>query len=229
MIRRVQVFPAIGRAGLHIHPGGSALSARTWTAVYAALRASELQVAVLSDHDRIDVAQALVARSRDVEIPIELMVGEEITTREGHLLGIGLTALVPPGLTLAETVAVVHAQGGVAVVSHPLLPPHTAASGRRLAELADGDPRCRPDALETMNPVAAWVPCWRRRVERLAARYGFAMVGGSDAHVARSVGRGQTCFHGDRAAALMGAIRGRETWAEGRRSPIRDVIFRARE
>ena len=54
------------------------------------------------------------------------------------------------------------------MVAHPLLPPYVAASARRLAELADGDRRCRPDALETMNPAAAWVPGWRRRVERLA-------------------------------------------------------------
>lgn len=229
MIRKMQVPPAIGHADLHIHPGGGALSAETRTALYAALRASELQVAVLTDHDRIDVAQAFVARSRDEEMPIELMVGEEITTREGHLLGIGLTTLVPPELSLAETVAVVHTQGAIAVVAHPLLPPYVAASARRLVEMAEGDPRCRPDALETMNPVGAWVPGWRRRVERLARHCGYAMVGGSDAHVARPVGRGQTCFQGDSAAGLMAAILACVTWAEGRRSPLRDVFRRARE
>ena len=51
--------------------------------MYAALRSSGLQVAVLADHNRVDVAQALVARSRDEGIPIELVVGEEIATRAG--------------------------------------------------------------------------------------------------------------------------------------------------
>ncbi len=179
---------------------------------------------MLADHDRIDVAQALVARSREQGIAIELVVGEEITTREGHLLGIGVTALVPAGLSLAETVAAVHVQGGIAVVAHPLLPPYLAASAHRLVELTEGDPHCRPDALETMNPVGAWVPGWRRRVDRLARRCGYAVVGGSDAHAARSVGRGRTCFHGDTAADLLAAVLGCETWAEGRRSPIRDVV-----
>ena len=195
-------------------------------AVYAALRASDLQVAVLTDHNRVDVAQELVARSRDEGIPIGLVVGEEITTRGGHLLGIGLTARVPAGLSLADAVAAVHAQGGIAVVAHPLLPTHMAASAHLLLELAEGDLRCRPDALEAMHPVAAWVPGWRRRVERLARRCGYAVVGGSDAHVARSVGRGRTRFHGDTEAALVAAIRGRATWAEGRRNPIRDVFRR---
>ena len=195
-------------------------------AVYAALRASGLQVAVLTDHNRVDVAQELVARSRDEGIPIALVVGEEITTRGGHLLGVGLTARVPAGLSLADAVAAVHAQGGIAVVAHPLLPTHMAASAHLLVELAEGDLRCRPDALEAMHPMAAWVPGWRRRVERLARRCGYAVVGGSDAHVARSVGRGRTCFHGDTEAALLAAIRGCATWAEGRRNPIRDVFRR---
>ena len=106
---------------------------------------------------------------------------------------------------------------------------HLAAPARRLLELADGDPRSRPDDLETMNPVALWVPGWRRRVERLAARCGCAVVGGSDAHVARSVGRARTCFRGDTVAALTAAIRSCETWAEGRRSPLWDVVRGARD
>jgi histidinol phosphatase-like PHP family hydrolase len=74
--------------------------------------------------------------------------------------------------------------------------------------------------------MAAWVPGWRRRVERLVRRCGYAVVGGSDAHVARSVGFGRTCFDGETEAELTAAIRERETWAEGRRYPIRDVFRR---
>ncbi len=141
----------IGCADLHVHPSGDAARLTTPTAVYAALRVSKLQVAILADHDRIEVAQALVARSRDEGIAIELVVGEEITTREGHLLGINLSALVPAGLSLEEAVVAVHAQGGLAVVAHPLLPPYVAASRRRLIDLAEGDPGCRPGALETLS------------------------------------------------------------------------------
>jgi predicted metal-dependent phosphoesterase TrpH len=214
----------IGRADLHVHPIGDAVDARTPMAVYRALCASGLQVAVLADHDRVDVARELVARSRDEQTRIQLLVGEEITTRDGHLVGVGLVARVPPWLSLAEAVAAVHEQGGVAVVAHPLLPGRLAASERLLLRLAGGDPRDRPDALEAMHPVAAWVPGWRRRVERLARRCGYAIVGGSDAHAARSVGRGRTGFHGRSEADLLAAIRARETWAEGERLPVRDLL-----
>src|SRR5450759_1726774 len=113
-------LPPVGHADLHVHPSGNAVGAKTPMTVYAALRASDLQVAVLTDHNRVDVARELVARSRDEGIPIGLVVGEEITTREGHLLGVGLTALVPAGLSLADAVAAVHDQGGIAVVAHPV-------------------------------------------------------------------------------------------------------------
>jgi predicted metal-dependent phosphoesterase TrpH len=221
-------IPPFGSADLHVHPSGDAANARTSMAIYAALRASDLQVAVLADHDRIDVAQELVARSRDERIPIKLVVGEEITTCEGHLLGVGLTARVPAGLSLAETVGAVHEQGGIAVVAHPLLPIYAAASADLLVELAHGDRLCRPDGLEAMHPLAAWLPGWRRRVEKLARRCDYAVVGGSDAHDARSVGRAWTGFCGDTEAALMAAIRGRETWAEGRRYPVQDIFRRRR-
>lgn len=213
-----------GRADLHIHPSGGGADPGLPMAIYAAIRASGLQVAVLTDHDRIAVARELVARSRDDGLPTELVAGEEISTRDGHLLGIGLSSRVPYGLTLAESVAAIHDQGGVAVVAHPLLPTSISASGRLLVELAEGDVVRRPDALEAMHPTAMWLPGWRRRVERLAERCGYAIVGGSDAHSARSVGRVRTTFPGSSEADLVAAIRGRETRTEGQAHSLRDIF-----
>jgi hypothetical protein len=226
MIDPMQPAPPIGRADLHIHPSGDAAGGRMARAVYAALRTSDLQVAVLADHDRLDVARELVARSLDDGIATTLVVGEEVTTRGGHLLGIGLTAPVPAWRSLPDTVAAVHDQGGMAVVAHPLLAAWVSASANVLADLAQGDDRRRPDALETMHPLALWIPGWRRRVERLAQSCGYAVVGGSDAHVARSIGRARTCFRGATAADLMTAIRGRTTWTEGRAYSVVDFVRR---
>jgi predicted metal-dependent phosphoesterase TrpH len=149
---------SVGSADLHVHPGGEAGSRGAPRAFYNALRASDLRVAVLTDHNRIDVAQELAVRSHEERIAIELIVGEEITTLHGHLLGAGLAALVSPDLSLAEAVAAVHEQGGIAVVAHPMLPIPTSASARRLRQLSGGDARRRPDALEAMHPLGAWVP-----------------------------------------------------------------------
>lgn len=216
--------PRTGRADLHIHPSDDRDVARSPEAFYAALIASDLDVAVLADHDAVDVAQELVARSRAERTTIDLVVGEEITSHRGHVLGIGLSARVPGGLSLVETIAAIHEQGALAVVAHPTLPIWTSVSATTVVALAEGDPRERPDALEAMHPLAAWLPGWRRRVEELATRCGYAVVGGSDAHRATSVGRGRTVFPGTSAADLFAAIRAGTTWAEGRRAPFRDIF-----
>lgn len=215
----------MGRADLHIHPSDDPDAADSASAFYAALLASDLDVAVLADHDRIAVAQELVQRAREEHASIELVVGEEITSRRGHVLGIGLTAVVPPFLSLAETIAAVHEQGAIAVVAHPLMPIWTSASEEAVVTLAQGDPRSLPDGLEAMHPTAAWFPRWRRRVERLAARTGIAVVGGSDAHSIRSIGRGWTEFEGTTAADLYTAIRAGRTHAGGSRTPIRNLLW----
>jgi predicted metal-dependent phosphoesterase TrpH len=228
MLGRVPIPLTISHADLHIHPSGNRYSATTAAAIYRALLASDLRLAVLADHNRVDVARELVARSRDEASAIRLLVGEEISAHGGHLVGIGLTAVVPRGLSFADSVAAVHDQGGLAVAAHPLLSMGIAASERLLLELADGDPRRRPDALEAMHPVAAWTPGWRRRVERLAQRCGYAIVGGSDAHAAHRVGRGRTGFHGETEGDLAAAIRICGTWTEGRRAPFRDLFSHRR-
>lgn len=214
----------MGRADLHIHPSDDPDATDSAEAFYAVLLASDLDVAVLADHDRIAVAQELAHRAREEGASIELVVGEEITSRRGHVLGIGLTAIVPPFLSLAETIAAVHEQGAIAVVAHPLMPIWTAASEEAIVALAQGDPRSRPDALEAMHPTAAWFPRWRGRVERLAARTGAAVVGGSDAHSVRSIGRGWTTFDGTSAADLVTAIRAGTTRPGGTRTPLRNLL-----
>src|SRR4029450_10551158 len=56
------------------------------------------------------------------ELGVDVVVGEEISTLNGHLLGLFLEELVPPGLTALETIARIHDQGGLAVAAHPFHP-----------------------------------------------------------------------------------------------------------
>ncbi len=222
----MQPNPTIGRADLHIHPSGDAISRRTPRAMYAALATCGLDLAVLTDHDWIDVAKALVARAQDEGLRTTVVLGEEVGTRQGHLLGIGLRGFVSAGMPMADSVAAVHDQGGIAVVAHPLVNARVAAQADVLLDLAQADVRHRPDALETMHPTALWLPRWRRRVEEIAVACGYALVGGSDAHSPRMVGRGLTTFPGNTWDDLVTAIRDRVTRGEGRRATIRDLLGR---
>ncbi len=216
----------LGRADLHVHPVGNRAIAGTLTAFLAALPAAGLDLVGLTDHDRIDIAAELVARGAD--LGLTLVVGEEITTREGHVLGLGLRSLVAPGGSLGDTVAEVHAQGGIAIVAHPLLSMPNSASGTILEALAQGPPERRPDAVEGFNSRVAWLPGYRRRVEKLAVDAGYAVVGGSDAHRPADVGRGITRYRGETLADLAAAIAAGETAVEGRTSGLREFVLRAR-
>ena len=143
-------------------------------------------------------------------------------------MGLGLRALVARGGSLGDTIAEIHDQGGLAIVAHPLLATPTSARATILRELAEGRPDRRPDALEVFNTRVAWLPGYRRRVERLAAAAGYAAVGGSDAHRPANIGRGLTRYPGRTLADLRAAIAAGETFGEGNAYGLRDLHLAAR-
>ena len=86
---------------------------------------------------------------------VRVVVGEEITTRGGHLLGLFLERPVPALKSLRWSIDAVHEQGGIAIPAHPLVPYPLCAQGFVLRGLLDADDAAvRPDAIETFNPTA---------------------------------------------------------------------------
>jgi predicted metal-dependent phosphoesterase TrpH len=214
-----------GRADLHIHPGGDrSVREASPRRFLSALERSGLDLAALTDHDRIDFARQLISESRDRGLRVELLLGEEISTLDGHLLGLGLSSFVPPNRPLADTIAAVHDQGALAIVAHPMLPTRISVHARALAELADGNARYRPDALEGFNPMASWIPFHGRRVTAFARRHGYPLVGGSDGHRAGHIGRGHTAFPGTTFEDLRRAIARGDVEGQGRPFDPPDVL-----
>ena len=205
---------ATGRADLHLHSLASDGTASI-NEILAAAVAAGLQVIAITDHDRIDAAHAARALAVRRELAVEVIVGEEISTRGGHLLGLWLSEPIKPWQSLRASIAQVHEQGGLAIPAHPLFPYPLCAQGivlRRL--LADPDVRCRPDALEVFNPTTFGRPV-HRRVVRFAADHGLATVGNSDAHAVEAIGRGSTTFPGHSAGDLRQAILERQSGWQG--------------
>ena len=206
----------VGRADLHIHTLASDGTSSVAEILDAVERAGRLDVIAITDHERIDAALAARSMARDRGSRLEVIVGEEVTTLGGHLLGLFLERPVRPLRSLRWTIAAVHDQGGLAIPAHPLVPYPLCAQGfvlRRLLE--DPDPLVHPDGLETFNPTTFGRP-WHRRVVSFADRYGLAHVGNSDSHVAESVGTGWTTFPGRTADELRQAIAARQTEHHGR-------------
>jgi predicted metal-dependent phosphoesterase TrpH len=217
IMQRADPSPSDGResrADLHIHTMASDGTSSV-AEILDAAGAAGLDIIAITDHERIDAASA--ARSMAIERadPFEVIVGEEVTTRGGHLLGLFLEARVPPLRSLGWTIAAIHDQGGLAIPAHPLVPFPLCAQGwvlRRL--LASPDPRDRPDAIEAFNPTTLGRP-WHSRVVAFAAVHGLPVVGNSDAHAADQVGRGWTSFPGRGATDLRTAIAAGETRQHG--------------
>ena len=58
--------------------------------------AAGLDAIAITDHERIDAAVAARSIAESKGLPIEVIVGEEITTRGGHLLGLFLRRRIRP-------------------------------------------------------------------------------------------------------------------------------------
>ena len=203
-----------GRADPHIHT----LASDGVDGVLAILEHVEertsLDVIGIADHERVDAALALRAIARARGSRVDVIVGEEVTTRSGHLLALFLEERVPPMRSLRETVARVHDQGGIAIAAHPLTPYPLCIGEHAIRRLADEpDPRHRLDGIEAFNPTT-FGRVRHAAVGRLADELGMPVIGSSDAHEARSIGAGVTLFPGRTAGDLRAAILAGETrWA----------------
>ena len=131
-------------------------------------------------------------------------------------MGLWLTKRIRPWHSMKRSIAMIHEQGGLAIVAHPLPPYPLCASEGTIRRLMDeADPIYHPDALEGFNPTTARMR-WSRRAPALAEELGIAAVAGSDAHVAAKVGSAVTLFRGRSAADLRAAVAARDTAWDGR-------------
>jgi len=179
-------------------------------------RETDLDLIAITDHERIDGA----LRARELleagGYHFEMVVGEEITTRRGHLLGLFLSERIPPLRTLEETIERIHDQGGIAIAAHPMAP-LTPSIGRRslLRVHRDPDPARHLDAIELLNPSAAGRVRRHHRRRLNEELLELAAVGNSDAHVLDGIGSGWTWFTGVSPDAYRAAIAARTTEPAG--------------
>jgi hypothetical protein len=166
--------------------------------VDAAVKAHVDLIAV-TDHDTM--ANVKEVQRRGVAAGLTVVAGQEITTKwpaQTHLMGWFLEQPVKRGMTLEDSVAAIHDQGGLAIIPHPFMPVYFGSIQpgmlRRLLE------RHHVDGIEMMFTV----PIGARRRRRLDAFYAHnrerlgAAVGGSDCHFGSyDMGRVLTSYEGD--------------------------------
>jgi Predicted metal-dependent phosphoesterases (PHP family) len=205
-----------GKADMHLHTLYSDGTATLRELLDHVEHATDLDLIAITDHERIDGARRACELHAAGDYSFDLVVGEEITTRRGHLLALFLDERVPPLRPLPETLERVHAQGGIAVAAHPMamLIPSIGASSLRFLH-ADPDPAHRLDAIEVVNPSTAGRVRDGARRQLNDELLTLPEVGNSDAHVLEGVGTAWTWFPGARADDYRGAIAAGSTAAEG--------------
>jgi predicted metal-dependent phosphoesterase TrpH len=211
LARRRRPSALSGRADLHVHTFWSDGAQAPEDIVRAA--AAQVDLVAITDHD--EVRGALIARTfarARPDLGVEVVVGEEISTRNGHLIGLFLEERVPPGLPAARTIELIHGQGGLAVAAHPFHP--VRGRGRGQPGLPELLPDLPLDAVEVVNNAGVFSCLYDAWAAMRNLEWMLPVTAGSDAHDVWYVGSAITRFPGQDAGALRGAIRAGHTQAQ---------------
>jgi predicted metal-dependent phosphoesterase TrpH len=184
-------------ADLHCHSSASFDSLSSPEALIRNARRFGLTHLAITDHERIDGA----LRARDLasaqpaasdEPRLTVIVGEEIRTTGGDLIGLFLERAVPPGRTPEATAAAIHEQGGLVGIPHPF--DRFRNSGGHAAELEGTLTRLAQcvDFVEIHNARA--VGNANPKAAEFAVRDGLPGVAASDAHSVFEVGVAYSVF-----------------------------------
>ena len=135
----------------------------------------------ITNHNNVEGAMAVRDRVEALGLTDQLTVilGEEVSTLDGEIVGLFLTRTIPRGLSAEETCDEIHAQGGLVSVPHPFdpfRPSHIRPEALdRLAETG------RIDAIEVFNSRVA-LPRHNIAAAEYAARHGIPGIACSDTH-----------------------------------------------
>lgn len=168
-------------ADFHIHTRFSRDSILTEERfVTLAIERGLTHVAV-TNHNNIEGAIAVRDKVAELNLSDKLtvIIGEEVSTADGEVVGMFLSKTIPRGLSAKETAEEIHRQGGLVSIPHPFDPfrgSHIKEGPlRNLAELG------KIDMVEVFN---CRVTLQRHNVEaaEFANRYGIPGIAASDSH-----------------------------------------------
>ena len=167
------------RVDCHVHTVASGDSVLAVEELAARAVAEGVDVVFVTDHH--EVAAALAAQRRDLDVRI--LVGEEVRTPDGEVLGLFLTERIPYVLPLPEVVARIRAQGGLVGLPHPY-DPVRSGTGPVADEL------CAAGVVQFVEAFNAKVgdAAHNAAAAALAVRHNLPATAGSDAHDGAGIG-----------------------------------------
>ena len=167
------------RVDMHSHTMWSGDATTTPDELREAIAESAIDVLCITDHGTINGAVELAS-----SLGCRVIVGEEVRTAAGEIIGLFLTERLPFGMKPEEAVSAIRDQGGVVYIPHPFDPVRHCMAEPALVSLAAAG---AIDAVEVLNAKVSLAHLNRRAAE-FAATHGLAGGAGSDAHVASAIG-----------------------------------------
>ncbi len=211
--KKIEKMAGLGKADLHVH-----LVNNTPEQFLDYIEnKTDLDVVAVTGHDNILDALSVQKIAQQNQSKVDIIVGEEITTKEGHILGLFLKKLIIPDMSVKETIDAIHEQGGIAIAAHPFQampfrrPGVVLMDGIGLKSLMKNGKYL--DGIEVVNatPTLKDENLMAGLINRTYLLK--AETGSSDAHILEAIGRGYTVFKGKNAQELRKAIELRQTQA----------------
>ncbi len=213
------------KADLHVHSNHSDGLAKIPEIMEYVQHKTDLRVIAITDHNTIE--GALFAKSLEEMYDFEVIVGEEISSTSGHVIGLFLSEHIPGGLSVVETIGRISDQDGIAIIPHPFSNQGVFGPFGRSGFVSTVNDLAF-HALEVYNsiPYLGWAN--RVAAQMFAGGQGIAATGGSDAHVLQGIGTGYTLFRGTTTEDLRRSIDALETRAETGRGGLSVALRYAR-
>lgn len=210
-LEKLEKYVHLGKADLHIHSNYSDAKPGILEILNYVENNTDLDIIAITDHDTIDGALEAQRLMEDNKYRFELIVGEEVSTKEGHIVGLFLKENIKPGMSVRKTLEEIHNQGGISIAVHPFQhtrfknPKIIVMDGMGLVNLVK-EKDCI-DAVEIVNATPTLSE------ENLSADFingtlvRKAEIGSSDAHILDAIGMGYTIFEGKTSEELRRAIK----------------------
>ena len=167
------------RVDFHSHTMFSGDSTTTPDELTSVLEETDIDVLCITDHNTIRGAVEL-----QHELPCRVIVGEELKTHAGEIIGLFLDERIPQGTPPHEACKRIRDQGGIVYVPHPFDPMRNNLAADVLDDLVDAE---LIDGIEAYNAKTSLAHL-NRQAATYADERGLLVGAGSDAHVAEALG-----------------------------------------
>lgn len=206
----------LNKADIHIHSDFSDSSASVESILDFAVK-NEFKVIAITDHNTIEGALLAKNLVETKKINLDVIVGEEISSLDGHIVGLFLNKKINPGQTVFKTIMDIKRQGGIVITPHPFFRTNVKKDGNEIGGIGFKNIQRYKnyiDALEVANGNLTMYFSENKKA-KIINRNNFYLseTGGSDTHFLSAVGVSHTLFYGETALDLKNCILSKKTVA----------------